>query len=82
MIIQNEDIREIIVEIPEHHKHIRTRISLQDETEVTLQEAAIANIVRAYITVKTHPQKHKIILRGQTLSEKKKGFADWQLIEE
>ncbi len=82
MIIQNDEVKEIIVEIPDHHKHIRIRICLQDETELTFQEATIANMVRAYITVKTHPQKHGIRLRGKALSEKKKGFAEWQLVEE
>lgn len=82
MIIQNEDVKEIIIEIPDYHKHIRTRIYLQDGTEITFQEATIANMVRAYVTVKTHPQKHGVRLRGKTLSEKKKGFANWQLIEQ
>ena len=82
MNIRNEDIKEIIVEIPEGHKHIRTKITLQDATELVFQEAAVANITRAYITVKTHPQKTSVKLRGKQLSEKKAGYADWQLIEE
>lgn len=82
MTIQNEDVKEIIVEIPDNHKHIRTRIFLQDETELTFQEATIANMVRAYITVKTHPQRQLVRLRGKALTEKKKGYADWQLTEE
>jgi hypothetical protein len=82
MNIRNEDIKEIIVEIPEGHKHIRTKITLQDATELVFQEAAVANITRAYITVKTHPQKTSVKLKGKQLSEKKAGYADWQLIEE
>jgi len=82
MNIRNEDIREILVEIPEGHKHIRTKIILQDNTELEFQEAAVANIVRAYITVKTHPQKESVKLRGKQLSEKKAGYADWQLVED
>jgi len=82
MNIRNEDIREILVEIPEGHKHIRTKITLQDTTELVFQEAAIANIARAYVTVKTHPQKTSVKLKGRQLTEKKEGYADWQLLEE
>ncbi len=82
MNIRNEDIKEILVEIPEGHKHVRTKITLQDDTELVLQEAAIANITRAYITVKTHPQKESVKLKGRQLTDKKDGYADWQLLEE
>jgi hypothetical protein len=82
MNIRNEDIKEILVEIPEGHKHIRTIITLQDGSELVFQEAAIANITRAYITVKTHPQKASVKLKGTHLSGKKAGYADWQLLEE
>jgi hypothetical protein len=82
MNIRNEDIKEILVEIPEGHRHIRTKITLQDDTEMVLQEAAIANITRAYITVKTHPQKESVKLKGRQLTDKKDGYADWQLLEE
>ena len=82
MNIRNEDIKEILVEIPEGHKHIRTKITLQDATELVFQEAAVANITRAYITVKTHPQKTSVKLRGKQLTAKKAGYADWQLLEE
>lgn len=82
MNIRNEDIKEILVEVPAGHKHIRTKITLQDGTELVLQEAAVANITRAYITVKTHPQKESVKLKGRQLTEKKDGYAVWQLLEE
>ena len=82
MNIRNEDIKEILVEIPEGHQHVRTKITLQNDTELIFQEAAIANITRAYITVKTHPQKKSLKLRLRRLSEKKAGYADWQLLED
>jgi len=82
MNIRNEDIKEILVEIPDGHKHIRAKITLQDDTELVLQEAAVANITRAYITVKTHPQKKSVKLKGRQLTDKKDGYADWQLLEE
>jgi hypothetical protein len=82
MIIHNEDIKELTAEIPEGHKHLRTTIVLQDGTEFVFQEATIANLVRAYITMKTHPIKKKVTLKGKSLSERKGGYAEWQLVEE
>jgi hypothetical protein len=82
MIIHNEDIKELTVEIPEGHEHLRTKIVLQDGTEFVFQEATIANLVRAYIMVKTHPAKRKVTLKGKKLSERKDGYAEWQLLEE
>ncbi|MBI5025935.1 MAG: hypothetical protein HZC12_04235 [Nitrospirae bacterium] len=82
MIIHNEDIKELIAEIPEGHKHLRVTVVLQDDTELVFQEATIANLVRAYITVKTHPTIKKVILKGKRLADRKDGYAEWQLVEE
>ena len=82
MIIHNEDIKELIAEVPEGHKHLRTTIVFQDGTEFVFQEATIANLVRAYITVKTHPTIRKAVLKGKELTDRKDGYAEWQLVEE
>lgn len=82
MILRNEDIKELITEIPEGHKHLRITIRLKDGSEFTLQEATVANLVRAYITVKTHPILKRVALRGKRLENRKEGYAEWQLIEE
>ncbi len=82
MNISNEDIREVLAEIPEGHRHIRTRVVLHDGTEFVFQEATIANIVRAYVTLKTHPLKSSVRMRGKKIAERKQGYAEWQLIEE
>jgi hypothetical protein len=82
VVIHNEDIKELIAEIPEGHKHLRTMMLLQDGTEFVFQEATIANLMRAYIMVKTHPVKKKVTLKGKNLSERKDGYAEWQLVEE
>jgi hypothetical protein len=81
MVIANEEIKELIAEIPEGHRHLRTTLVLQDGREITLQEATVANLVRAYITVKTHPACDGLRLRGQRLSSRKEGYAEWQLLE-
>jgi len=82
MILRNGDIKEIVAEIPEGHKHLRTRILLQDGTGIILQEATVANIVRAYINIKTHPRRQRIVLKGKRLKRRKEDYAEWQLIEE
>ena len=81
MIISNEDVKELTAEIPEGHKHVRTTIVLQDGKEFTFQEATMASLVRAYISVKTHPQLTKIRLTGRRVRAKKDGYAQWQLVE-
>ncbi len=81
MVIKNEDIKELTAEIPEGHKHLRTTIVLHNGTEITFQEATIANLVRAYITVKTHPVVSKVRLKSEKLEKKKAGYAEWQLVE-
>ena len=82
MIIANEDIKHVTAEIPAGHRHLRTTIVLRDGREFTFQEATIANLVRAYIAVKTHPSVKKIRLTGKMVEERKEGYAEWQLIEE
>jgi hypothetical protein len=82
MKIRNEDIVEVLAEIPEGHRHIRTKVVLYDGTEFVFQEATMANIVRAFVTVKTDPVKKFVRLKGRRLEERKEGFAEWQLREE
>ena len=81
MIIANEEVQELIAEIPEGHKHLRTTITLHDGRSFTFQEATIANLVRAYITVKTHPERTAVRLSGGKLPVRKDGYAEWQLVE-
>lgn len=81
MIIRNEDIKEAVMEVPEGHEHLRTTIKLRDGTELVFQEAAVANLVRAYITVKTHPSIGRVRLEGIRPERKKEGYAEWQLLE-
>lgn len=82
MIIRNEDIVRVTAEIPGGHRHLRTTVELADGTELVFQEAAVASIVRAYVGVKTHPVRRRVVLRGELLAERKEGYAEWQLLEE
>ncbi len=82
MIIKNEDIREIVMEVPEGHRHLRTIVILKDGTELVFQEATMAGLVRAYVSVKTHPTRSGVRLTGRKLSTRKEGYAEWQLLED
>lgn len=82
MNIRNEDIKGLIMEVPEGHRHLRTTLLLEDGTELTFQEATVANLVRAYVTVKTHPVTERVRLTGKVLEERKACYAQWQLIED
>lgn len=83
-ILTNEEIKAIEISVPEGHQHLRTVLQLAGGEELVLQEATVANLVRAYLAVKTHPQRQRVRLvgRGLTAEERKEGFADWQLLEE
>lgn len=52
-IIRNEDIERVLIGVPKGHKHLRVYMKLKDAALI-LQEATIANILRAYLTIKTH----------------------------
>ncbi len=82
MNIANEDIKEVWAGIPDGHTHVRTRVVLHDGTEFVFQEATVANIVRAYIMLKTDPVRTSVRLKGKKLEERKEGYAEWQLVEE
>ncbi len=81
MILANEDIKELTVSVPEGHQHLRVTLVLHDGREFTFQEATIAGLVRAYITVKTHPVHTHVRLTGKRLTQRKVGYAEWQLLE-
>jgi hypothetical protein len=80
VIIANEEVKSLVAEIPEGHKHLRTTIELHDGRTFIFQEATIANLVRAYIEVKTHPVVTNVRYTGRNLAKRKDGYAEWQLL--
>ncbi|WP_224983061.1 hypothetical protein [Geomonas agri] len=82
IVLRTEDVVQVVAEIPEQHRHLRTTLKLADGTTITLQEATVAAIVRAYIAIKTDPVRKTIQLSGRRLTERKSGYAAWQLMEE
>jgi len=81
-VLRNEDVAEIVAEIPEGHRHLRTTVKLADGFAITLQEATVAAIVRAYVAVKTDPLRNGMTLKGRKVPSRKEGYAEWQLLEE
>ena len=79
--IKNEDIERVLIGVPPGHKHLRVMFILRNETCLVFSEAAIANIIRGFILVKTHPVISAIELKGVKLGKRKCGFAEYQLIE-
>lgn len=82
-IIRNEDIEKVIIGVPKGHKHLRVCMKLRNNSSIVFQEATIANILRAYVTIKTHPkitaQELKMHVVGET--SQKQGYALHQLLE-
>ena len=82
-IIRNEDIEKVLIGIPKGHKHLRVCIKLKNNSTMIFQEATIANILRVYITIKTHPtikaQELKMCRTDKT--SQKQGYALHQLLE-
>ena len=81
-VLGTEEITRIVAEIPQGHLHLRTTITLADGSSLTLQEATVAAIVRAYVAVKTDPLRKRMELTGRRVENRKRGFAEWQLLEE
>jgi hypothetical protein len=81
LMIRNEDISQVVLAAPEGHRHLRLAVSTKGGDTVVLSEAAVAAIVRAYTAIKTHPVRRAVKLASTPLAERKKGYAEHQLLE-
>ena len=79
--IRNEDILSALLAVPDGHRHLRLALTTRDGEIIVLQEAAVAAIVRAYTTIKTHPVRRAVKLESAPIAGRKKGYAEHQLIE-
>jgi len=81
-VYSNEDVEEIVAAIPQNHRHIRVLIRFRDQ-EIVLQEATVAAITRAYLSILLHPTRRGVVLRKIELnaSIRKPGYAEHQLME-
>jgi len=83
-VLANADIEEIELFVPAGHHHLRAVLHLRNGEELVLQEATVAALTRAFVTVKTHPIRERLRLIGRQMEEdeNREGFAFWQLLEE
>lgn len=79
-IYRNSDIEFILLGTPKGHRHLRLVVKVKGRY-IVFHEATVAAIVRAYTVIKTHPTKTAIKLVGSHLMERKKGYAEFQLLE-
>jgi hypothetical protein len=81
--IRNQDIKRVLIGIPRGHKHLRICIELKNGMALVFQEATIANISRAYITLKTHPHIRALELKTKRANAQqlKGGYTEHQLLE-
>ena len=82
-IVRNEDVTSVLIGVPEGHKHLRISIKLKKGAVLLFQEATIANILRAYTTVKTHPniRAQELEMKTLTANLRKEGYAMHQFLE-
>ncbi|MEM0094111.1 MAG: hypothetical protein QW753_07075 [Thermofilum sp.] len=79
-VVRNEEVSRIVAFIPPGHTHVRLILELGDQTLI-LQEATVAAIVRAYISITTHPLRRAVELAAAKPSARKPGYAEHQLLE-
>jgi len=81
LLLRNRAVARIVVGIPEGHSHLRARIESASGDVITLQEATLAALTRAYIDIKTHPERTAVELLAEIVEQRKPGFAQHQLLE-
>jgi len=82
-VIRNQGIKRVLIGVPKGHKHLRVCIRLKNGENIVFQEATIANISRAYITLKTHPhiRAQELEMKIANVEQLKQGYAKHHLLE-
>jgi hypothetical protein len=81
LLLRNRHVSRVLVGVPDGHQHIRARIETGGGDVITLQEATLAAIARAYLSVSTHPTRNAVELRAAEIKGRKDGFAEVHLLE-
>ena len=80
--VRNEEVKRVLLGVPEGHRHLRLAMELEGDEVLVFSEATVANIVRAYVTVKTHPVVRGVeLVRVKVGEGRKEGYAEHQLLE-
>ena len=79
--LSTHDVKQLLFGIPENHRHCRLMIKTNQDQVLVCSEALVAAIVRAYIWVKTHPERLAVEMNQKILEQHKDDFAMYQLLE-
>ena len=81
LLLRNREVLRVLVGVPEGHQHLRARIETAAGDVITLQEATLAALARAYLQITTHPTLQAVELRAEAVAARKDGFAEYQLLD-
>lgn len=81
LLLRNREVLRVLVGVPDGQEHLRARIETAAGDVITLQEATIAALARAYLQITTHPTLQAIELRAEAVDTRKTGFAEFQLLD-
>lgn len=79
--IRTKDVKRVLLGVPRGHRHLRLALELRDGRVIILSEATVASIVRAFVTLYTHPSMRALELVGSLVADRKPGYAEYQLLE-
>ena len=82
LVVRNQDVERLLIGPPKGHAHLRGLLVLRGGSIIVLQQATMENMARALLEVLTHPLRRAISLKRTYLTKRKKGFAEYQLLEE
>lgn len=81
LLLRNREVLRVLVGVPDGHQHLRARIETAAGDVITLQEATLAALARAYLQITTHPTLQAVELRAEAVTSRKDGFAEYQLLD-
>lgn len=81
LLLRNREVLRVLVGVPDGHQHLRARIETAAGDVITLQEATVAALARAYLQITTHPTLQAVELRAEAVDARKDGFAEFQLMD-
>ena len=82
-VVRNCDVEGVVYAVPRGHRHYRLAVFLRGGRVLVFSEAFVANVVRAYVSVHTHPARRAVALKQVRLGDMggKEGYAECQLLE-
>jgi len=79
-LYRNNEVKRVVAFIPSGHTHVRLILELKDQI-IILNEATLAAITRAYLSVLLHPLRRAVEMKLVSVPERKAFYAEYQLLE-